>query len=146
METFRKHNAKRQSTEEYRTWAKQYRSDIATPKLTRKRRDDPKANIDHRMGQLIRAGLKRGKGGRAWKSMVGYSIEELMRHLERQFTKGMSWENMGGWHIDHILPKSGFSFSSPEDSDFKACYALSNLRPLWSLDNIRKNAKRLLLV
>jgi hypothetical protein len=35
-----------------------------------------------------------------------------------------------------------FKFETPEDPDFKACWALSNLRPLWSTDNIRKSDKR----
>jgi hypothetical protein len=86
------------------------------------------------------------KGGRSWQSLVGYTLERLRRHLERQFVRGMTWENRGHgpgkWHIDHILPVSSFKFETPDDADFKACWALSNLRPLWSTDNIRKSANR----
>jgi 5-methylcytosine-specific restriction endonuclease McrA len=50
------------------------------------------------------------------------------------------------WHIDHIIPISSFSFSSPEDPEFKAAWALTNLRPLWAAQNISKGAKREVLL
>jgi hypothetical protein len=31
----------------------------------------------------------------SWFVILGYTRDELVAHLERQFTKGMSWENMG---------------------------------------------------
>jgi len=64
-----------------------------------------------------------------------------MRHLERQFLSGMSWGNRSEWHIDHIRPLASFSFEAVDDPDFKAAWALTNLRPLWGADNIRKGAK-----
>ena len=88
----------------------------------------------------------RGKGGRTWAKLVGYSVEELRAHLERQFLKGMSWDNYGEWHIDHILPLASFEFDGPDNDEFRRAWALTNLRPLWSRDNIRKGAKRLLLI
>lgn len=113
-----------------------------------KKRDDawrstPKGNLDHRMSQLVRYSLtSEKKRGRKWESLVGYSISDLLEHIQRQFCKGMSWENMSEWHIDHIVPKSSFNYTSPEDDEFKACWAMSNLRPLWSEENLRKGAKR----
>lgn len=32
--------------------------------------------------------------------LLGYSIEELMVHLEALFTTGMTWDNYGEWHVD----------------------------------------------
>lgn len=97
----------------------------------------------------IRASIK-DKSGRGWEDVVGYTLEQLIRHLERQFLKGMSWENhgvgRGKWHIDHIIPRVCFQFSSADDEDFKACWALTNLRPLWSEENISKHGKRLHLL
>jgi hypothetical protein len=69
-----------------------------------------------------------------------------MVHLERQFLSGMTWANRGQWHIDHIQPRSSFKFVGPDDPEFKACWALSNLRPLWKADNLKKNARRTLLL
>jgi len=46
-----------------------------------------------------------------------------------------------GWEIDHIIPISVLNFSSPEHEDFKKCWNLSNLRPLWRIDNRHKYNK-----
>ena len=72
---------------------------------------------------------------------MGYTKYELKEHLESQFTGGMSWDNMNEWHIDHIRPVSSFDFDSTEHPDFKKCWALNNLQPLWAEDNLRKNDK-----
>jgi len=55
----------------------------------------------------------------------------------------MSWNNYGyyGWHIDHIIPVSWWQFNSPEDREFKQCWALCNLQPLWRKDNQIKSDK-----
>ena len=53
----------------------------------------------------------------------------------------MSWDNYGEWHIDHILPDSSFYYVSTEDDEFKKCWALSNLQPLWAIDNLKKSNK-----
>lgn len=81
---------------------------------------------------------------------LGYSVDTLRFHLERQFSARMSWENYAGnlpfrekqrkWHIDHIIPKSRFR------EDLESAFALSNLRPLWESENIRKGISRTFLV
>jgi hypothetical protein len=54
----------------------------------------------------------------------------------------MTMENYGSyWHIDHIKPRSLFTYTSIEDEQFKKCWALSNLQPLEALENIRKGNK-----
>ena len=50
----------------------------------------------------------------------------------------MSWDNAGEWHIDHIIPDSWFNYKSIEDQQFKDCWALNNLQPMWKLENISK--------
>lgn len=77
--------------------------------------------------------------------ILGYTIEELMRHLEKQFTEGMTWDNYGEWHVDHIRPMSSFNFTSLNDSDFKECWDLGNLQPLWGTDNLSKGSRYLLV-
>lgn len=91
----------------------------------------------------IRRSLNGNKGGRHWESLVGYTLEQLKDHLESLFQSGMSWDNYGfyGWHIDHKRPISSFSFTEPEDEEFKQCWALENLQPLWAEDNIKKSDK-----
>jgi guanylate kinase len=73
------------------------------------------------------------------KDSLGYSIDDLKSHLESQFTEGMSWDNYGEWHIDHIRPESWFNYSSIEDGDFKKCWSLDNLQPMWADENLKKN-------
>ncbi|MCK4821766.1 hypothetical protein KA005_38725, partial [bacterium] len=91
----------------------------------------------------IHESIKKGsKNGRHWESLVGFTIDELVKHLEKQFDANMSWENQGSyWHIDHILPKAIFNFDKPEDEEFNLCWALKNLRPLEAKENLRKAAK-----
>jgi hypothetical protein len=112
-----------------RHWAERYHS-------------RPDVRVSAHMKVLIHRALGRGKAGRSWKTFVPYTLEELMAHLERQFLKGMTWENKGEWHVDHIRPLASFSIEGPDCPDFAAAWALSNLRPMWALDNIRKNARR----
>lgn len=109
-----------------------------------------KYRIDHayrlrvNVAREMRKQLVRGKGGMPWETGVGYTVDALRTHLERQFTDNMSWENYGakGWHIDHIVPVAKFKIKEFGDAEFRACWALSNLRPLWSEINRRKRDNR----
>lgn len=105
------------------------------------RKNNYQWRLNNNISTIIRRSIHGRKAGRKWESLVGYTLKDLVKHLEKQFTKGMSWENMGQWHIDHIVPVSAFNFSSPEHIDFKRCWALENLRPLWAKENISKNDK-----
>jgi len=106
----------------------------------RKLRSTIKGCLSHRISTLMLRSLKENKNGRPWEQLVGYNCEQLKNHLEKKFLPGMSWENMGEWHIDHKIPVSAFNYERPEDPDFKKCWTLSNLQPLWAMDNFIKNA------
>jgi hypothetical protein len=87
------------------------------------------------------------KAGTKWQALVGYTLADLKRHLERQFRRGMNWSNYGSvWSVDHIVPRSAYAFKTADDPDFKACWALPNLQPLPSIENISKGRKRTLLL
>ena len=75
--------------------------------------------------------------------LLGYTLEELMIHLEKQFTEGMTWDNYGEWHVDHKIPMTSFNFETVEDREFKLCWCLDNLQPLWGPDNLSKGTKLL---
>jgi hypothetical protein len=98
------------------------------------------------MSVMVRNSLATGKQGKSWKDLVGFPVADLKRHLERQFVPGMSWENRSLWHIDHIVPLASFTFTSADDPEFSAAWALSNLRPLWKSENLAKNDQRLFLL
>jgi hypothetical protein len=107
----------------------------------KKLRDTPTGALNNNFGSSMSKALAGNKNGRKWESLVGYTLKDLMKHLKRQFTEGMSWNNYGkgGWEIDHKIPKSVFNYEKPEDEDFKKCWALKNLQPMWAKDNIIKS-------
>lgn len=94
--------------------------------------------------------LKKARGrykcGRHWESLVGYTVEDLKRHIERQFLPGMSWARRSEIDIDHIVPLRCFKFDGPDHPEFRAAWALTNLRPLWKSANVRKQGTRTHLI
>ena len=65
---------------------------------------------------------------------LGYNTVELHNHLESLFKEGMTWENYGEWQIDHKKPLSAFD----KDALPSEVNALSNLQPLWKIENQQK--------
>jgi len=106
-----------------------------------KRIASPKFHLDCNMSGAIYKALKGKKHGRHWEKLVGYTVTDLMNHLESKFEPWMNWNNYGKWHIDHIKPISLFNFLDIEDNEFKECWALSNLQPMEAVENIRKSNK-----
>lgn len=119
-------------------------------KIRERARQRYQSNPAYRLRMTISAYLRwclqHGKGGRKTEELLGFSMAQLREHLERQFHVGMGWHNYGQWHIDHIVPISSFQFTTTEDPEFSACWALTNLRPMWAAENLRKADKRLLLI
>lgn len=111
-----------------------------------RKKQDAKFRINKNLKNRIRASLRlvhRKLGG--WSEYLGYDIIALKKHLESQWLNGMSWQNYGqnGWHIDHKIPVSFFEYKSPNDVEFKMCWRLENLQPMWRNDNITKSNKLL---
>ena len=102
---------------------------------------EPKTNLCTRIRNGIHDALKKRGIRKSEKTftLLGYSADDLKTHLETQFADGMSWDNMSEWHIDHIRPIASFNYDSTEHPDFKKCWALNNLQPLWAADNLSKN-------
>ena len=101
-------------------------------------------SLKFRLSCAIRGAIRRSfQGSKPQKTfdMLGFGLEELKAHLESQFQSGMTWENYGEWHIDHKIPISAFNFDSPEQIDFKRCWSLENLQPMWARENMSKGAK-----
>ena len=106
----------------------------------------PSYAMYHRLKSWMHKHLGDRLPSRKWSQYLGYSTSELRSHLERQFIKGMSWDNKGKWHIDHIRPVASFDIHSIESVEFRDCFGLHNLRPVWAKENMRKGAKREFLV
>jgi hypothetical protein len=110
-------------------------------RATKKRRSTLKGKLHNVISCAMRRSLKGSKAGRHWEMLVGYTIDDLKKHLEKQFQTGMTWGNYSEWQIDHRIPISAFNFNTPEDIDFKKCWALKNLQPMWAIENFRKHNK-----
>ena len=122
-------------------WDKEYRQRPEVIKRKNelekiRRKEDIKYRLDQNISGQIRKLLKSKKAGRRWETLVGYTLKDLMERLECQFKKGMCWNNYGKWHIDHKKPKSLFKVE-----EFKDCWCLANLQPLWARENLIKNNK-----
>ena len=80
-------------------------------------------------------------GAEIWKKLeenLGYDKKKFLEHIKSQFEDWMNLNNRGrsmsldnpNWQLDHIKPKSSFSYTSMEDEGFKECWGLPNLRPV----------------
>lgn len=116
-------------------------------KLNAYRRNKLKSDVSLRVKYNLRKSLKdlmktTKNGGSSSKSkLIGCTTQQLSKHLESLFTKGMTWGNYGanGWHVDHILPCASFDHNDPKQ--VAQCWHYTNLRPLWAKDNITKSDK-----
>jgi len=115
-------------------------------KLNYNRRIDrkkPTLHLKDMVSLRIRKSLKNGKQGIKLNEIftwLGYSISDLKIHLEKQFKEGMNWKNYGfnGWHIHHKIPVNQFNCQNIYDGDFKICWGLNNLQPLWMEEHLKK--------
>jgi len=98
--------------------------------------------LDNNMAYGIWRTLKDKKGGRKWESLVVYTTEDLIKHLEKQFDENMTWGNYGSyWCIDHIKPISSFTYKDTDSDQFRECWSLRNLQPMEKIQNIKKGNK-----
>lgn len=106
-------------------------------------RTDKAFTLRHRMRSLMRITMTTNKGGRRMQEVLGYSYDDLRTHLEDRFTHGMNWERFlaGEIHIDHKIPIAYFKPETYDCPEFRMCWSLTNLRPLWAADNISKADK-----
>lgn len=112
--------------------------------LRKRLRENPSHYLHEKISRMLCHALKGidvKKGGKTF-DMLGYSPVNLVSHIEKQFLSGMCWENRNEWQIDHIVPVS----TAKSLEDVIALNQLSNLRPMWSLENNKKNNKRIFLL
>lgn len=117
------------------------RNFIQNKKRNERAKTDPGFRLNERMRKAIYFSILGRKNGRHWEHLVGWTLKQLKTHLQKLFQSGMTWDNYGKWHVDHIVPISVHNFSKPEHPDFKRCWALSNLQPMWGPENQSKGAR-----
>jgi len=89
-----------------------------------------------RLQRNVRMRVKSALSGSRSNSTCSCTTDELKRHIESKFSKGMSWANYGEWHIDHIVPVAAFDLSNPAHR--RAVNHFTNLQPLWAKQNLAK--------
>ena len=95
--------------------------------------------INKNVSRNINHSLKGNKNSNHWENIVGYTINELIEHLEEisDFTIQDYIEK--DLHLDHIIPISVYNFNSFEDEEFKKCWNYRNLRIIPAKENLRKS-------
>lgn len=117
---------------------------VARAKQHARRRTDPLVAMQARLSRLHRHALAAVGAPKTSPTLesLGYTLRAFVAHIERQFLPGMGWNNLSRWHVDHIIPIS----TAKTKADVVALNQLSNLRPLWSVQNLEKRARRTLLL
>ena len=103
---------------------------------------DPKFRTMSNLRTRLRYALKNNKKDHTM-DLLGCTVEQVVQHIEKQFTPGMTWDNQGKgddeWEIDHIIPFVAFDTSN-RDEQFIVCW-YQNTQPLWGPDNRSKGGK-----
>ena len=125
----------------------EYKADpINKDKNNERRRERYATDINYRtmcnLRSRLRYALKNNKKDHTM-DLLGCTVEQVVQHIEKQFTPGMTWDNQGKgddeWEIDHIIPFVAFDTSN-RDEQFIVCW-YQNLQPLWGPDNRSKSGK-----
>jgi hypothetical protein len=119
-------------------WSKKNRNRISLRNKERRKKD-----INFKMREVLRRrikqAIKRGYKFTSTINLLGTSIPNVIKYLEKKFKPGMTWENHGKWHIDHIRPCAHFDLTDTKQQ--LECFHYTNLQPLWAFDNMSKGAK-----
>jgi hypothetical protein len=86
-----------------------------------------RTNYKTRIHKLLSHNLER------YNDWLGCTGEEVIVHIEGQFSRGMSWDNRGLWEFDYIIPLVAFNLM--RDEDRAVAFHWSNIQPLWHEDN-----------
>jgi len=108
-----------------------------------KRKTNLSFNLNHRISNAIYYSLKGNKAGRHWETLVGYTLDDLIKRLRKTMPKGYTWDDylQGKLEVDHIYPIAMFNFTSTIDYDFQRCWALKNLQLLPAKENRLKGCR-----
>ena len=137
---WRRKNPER-AKEIYAKYRKSEKRAVVIKRWKEKKKNDVAYRLSNSVGCSMRDALLGRKKGVSWTTIAGYTVDDLKNHLESQFKQGMSWNNYGKWQIDHIRPICSFNFNSIDDEEFKKCWALENLQPLWAEENSSKGGR-----
>lgn len=97
---------------------------------------EPAFKLMMNLRRRVRLALEGNSKSAATQALLGCTVDELLKHLEAQFTEGMTHDNID---VDHIVPCASFNLEDPQQQ--RRCFHFSNLQPLFPTDNQSKGAK-----
>ena len=124
----------------FKAYAQENKESLKKYQINR-RQNNPSHRLNHNISCSMSHSLRLNKLSKKdshWETLVNYTVQDLKDHIEKLFLPEMSWDNYGKWHIDHIIPKTFFKYKSTNDTEFRYCWSLHNLQPLWAEDNLSK--------
>lgn len=144
-ELFKEKNKKLRNNKEYKLKFKKYFSEYRKTQKYKegKQKHKIKNPEQYLWRSILGASLKRLKQHKNAKTieLLGYTHQQLKEHLENLFQPGMSWDNhgnkLGQWNVDHKIAVTKFDLDTPPS----IVNALSNLQPMWAIDNFKKGNK-----
>ena len=134
-EAAKEYHKKYRQTEHRKNYLKKFFSDYYVKRAAK----DPNYKMKEMLRSRIYKALKGQLKAVTTMKLIGCTIDQLWKHLEKKFQPGMTRENHGKWHVDHIRPCASFDLTDPKQQ--KKCFHYTNLQPLWALDNIKKGNK-----
>ncbi len=147
-----KYHIKEYNRERYKNRDKEKRRLKSNLNERIKYNNDPIFKLRKMVSKSVRNMLKGNKKGSILKYLP-YTMEELKAHIEGLFEDWMTWENWGiynpeiyeknkTWQLDHKVPHSFFHYETMDCQEFQDCWALTNLRPLSSKQNLLDGNRR----
>ena len=92
-----------------------------------------KRGLDRNIRQCLTYVIKKD-GPFRWNKILGFTKEDFLKHIEKEFEEGMTFENYGEWVISFHIPKRCYKFKSLKDEDFRRFWSLKNITPKWLKD------------
>ena len=102
--------------------------------------DKNRCSVDRNIRQCLTYTIKKD-GPFRWSEIVGFTKEEFLEHIKKEFEPGMSFDNYGEWCISFHVPRKCYKFSSIRDEDFRKFWSLKNITPKWLNDAQRQKKK-----
>jgi hypothetical protein len=104
-----------------------------------RKKEDILFRLKSKLKTDIYISLKQRKKSKKLEDIIGLSLDDYKKYIEKQFEDWMTWENWGvfTWHIDHIIPLS----SAKTEEEVYLLWHYSNLRPLSAQENLKKSNK-----
>lgn len=88
-------------------------------------------SLDYSITRSLSRALKNNKKGYIWEKVINITLDEMKKHLEKQFDEKMNWNNYGTyWVVDKIIPLSLYVYSTNIiTNEFLKAWSLKNFRP-----------------